>query len=222
MTRSPRTYLSIAAALGQLVFVGGWLVVGLLEGHGYSPAAHDISDLAAMTAHHASADRLTLAASGAVTIAFGLSLRPVFGGAAWLVALSLPGLDNLSDAFFRLDCRAADTGCSMAEATGSWHGKLHVACFVVAALATAIAPFVLARRMRHTVGWENLAGPTRLFGFGVVAALVATGATSGTPVQGWTQRGAAAIVVSGVAALAWRVVQLENRPRHVATVMSGR
>src|SRR4051812_48205601 len=100
MARTRRTYLAIGTAVGQLVFVGGWLVLGFLEGHGYSPARHDISDLAALTAHHASADRLTLAVSGGVTIAFALSLRQVFGGAAWLLALSLPGLDNLTDVFF--------------------------------------------------------------------------------------------------------------------------
>jgi len=217
-----RRHLAAAAAIGQLVFVGGWLVLGLLEGHGYSPARHDISDLAALTAQHATLARLTLAVSGALTIAFALSVREVFGRAAWLVALSLPGLDNLSDAFFRLDCRAADAGCGMAEATSSWHGKLHIACFVVAALATVIAPFALARRMRHAVGWEDLARPTKIFGVVVVAVLAATAATSGTPLQGWTQRGAAVIVVSGVVVLTWRVIQLESRTPRVATFMSGR
>jgi hypothetical protein len=217
----PRAHVAVAAALGQVVFVVGWLVLGLLEGHGYSPAAHDISDLAALTAHHATWARLTLAVSGALTIAFGLSLRHVFGGAAWLVALSLPGLDNLSDAFFRLDCRAADAGCGMAEATGSWHGKLHIACFVIAAIATVIAPFALSPRMRRAVGWEDLARPTMFFGFVVIALLAATAATSGTAVQGWTQGGAAAMVVSGVVALAWRVVRLESRtPRETTFIVA--
>lgn len=222
MTSRRRTQLAAAAVIGQLVFVGGWLVLGFLESHGYSPARHDISDLAAITAHHATADRLTLAVSGAVTIAFALSLRPAFGVAAWLLALSLPGLDNLSDVFFRLDCRAADAGCGMAEAIGSWHGKVHVGCFVVAAIATVLAPFALSRRMRHAAGWEDLARPTRLFGFVVVAVLAATAATSGTAVQGLTQRGAAAIVASGVAVLAWHVVRLETGASRVPTLTAGR
>jgi hypothetical protein len=217
-----RRLLAGCCAIGQLVFVSGWFVLGLIEGHGYSPARHDISDLAALTAQHATVDRLTLALSGALTIAFGLSIRHVFGCAAWLVALSLPGLDNLSDAFFRLDCRAADAGCGMAEATASWHGKVHIASFVIAALATMVAPFALSRRMRHAVGWEDLARPTWVFGFVVIALLAATAATSGSEIQGWTQRGAATIVVSGLAVLAWRVVQLESRTPRVATLIVGR
>jgi hypothetical protein len=222
MAGTRRTYLAVATVLAQLFFVAGWWVLGVLEGHGYDSARHDISDLAALTAHHPTADRLTLLVSGALTIAFAVSLRRVFGGAAWLIALSLPGLDNLSDAFFRLDCRAADAGCGMAEATESWHGKVHIASFVVAALASVVAPFVLSRRMRRMPGWVDLARPTKLFGGAVIAVLAVTGASSGTAIQGWTQRGAALFVVSGVAVLAWRVVQLERNPLPAATVTAGR
>jgi hypothetical protein len=45
----------------------------------------------------------------------------------WLLAASLIGLDNLSDVVFRLDCRAADPGCTAAAAAGSWHGRVHLA-----------------------------------------------------------------------------------------------
>jgi len=212
-----RSSLAAAAIAAQLVFVGGWVVLGLLEGHGYAPGRHDISDLGALTAHYATLDRLTLLISGAVTIAFGLSLRSDLGRAAWLVALSLPGLDNLSDVFFRVDCRAADAGCGMAQATASWHGKLHIAVFVVAALVTVCAPFVLARRMRRTDGWRDLARPATVFGVLFVAAMAASAASSGTPLQGWTQRGAAVLVVLGIVVLAWRVVRLEGRtPRGAA------
>ena len=126
---------------------------------------------------------------------------------AVLVAVSLPALDNLSDAFFRLDCRAADAGCTAAEATASWHGKAHLACFVVAALATVAAPFVLSRRMQRVDGWQDLAGPTRAFGVLTILALILTGASTGTAFQGWTQRGAAVLVCLGIVALAWRVLR---------------
>ena len=218
----PRSQLALAAIAAQIVFVGGWLVLGLLEGHGYSSGRHDISDLGALTAHHATWDRLTLLVAGAVTIAFAISLRHSLGWGCWLVALSLPGMDTLGDVVFRLDCRAADAGCGIAEATTSWHGKLHLATFSVAAVATIVAPFVLARRMRHTEGWVDLAGPARWFGVVTVAVLAATAATSGTAVQGWTQRGAAVIVVSGIVVLAWRAVELESRPLKAATLIAGR
>src|SRR4051812_14141702 len=148
--------LAKAAIAAQILFVGGCLVAGTIEGHGYSPGRDDISDLGAMTAHHPGLFLSTLAISGLVTIAFALgplrsSLalpgRRVALGAV-LTALSLPAVGNTTDTLFRLDCRAADSGCSMSVATTSWHGKLHIAIFIVAALATLVAPFVLARRMR--------------------------------------------------------------------------
>jgi hypothetical protein len=75
--------LSRAAIPGQVQFVLGWRVVGALEGHGYSPGCHDISDLGALTAHLAVPDLLTLGVAGALTIAFALwALRP---------ALAVPG-----------------------------------------------------------------------------------------------------------------------------------
>jgi hypothetical membrane protein len=216
-----RKVIAVSAIAAQLVFVGGWLVLGLLEDHGYHPGRHDISDLAAMTAHHATVDRLTLFVAGALTIAFALSLRPIFGWAAWLFALSLPGCDTLADAFFRLDCRAADTGCDIAAATGSWHGKMHVIDFVISALATLAVSFLLPRRMRRTEGWTDFARPATVFGVLVVAVLVVTAATAGTAIQGWTQRGAAVLVDAGIVLLAWRVLRPETG-RRVATFTAAR
>src|SRR6185295_1007568 len=96
--------------------------------------------------------------SGVLTMAFAVgALRPALGIAGWLVAVSLPALDNLGDVFFRLDCRAADAGCSASQATASWHGKMHIAVFLIAAIPTLIAPFVLSRRMAAVDGWRDLA-----------------------------------------------------------------
>jgi len=190
-----------ATIAAQFLFVAAFLVAGAAEGHGYHPLRHDISDLGALTAHHAGLFRLVVALSGLVTIVFGLLVvRPLLRSTAAgvLVALSLPGLDNLTDAFFRLDCRAADAGCSASVALSSWHAKLHIVCFVIAALATIAAPFVIARR---------LPGPDRrravILGWVTIALLVASGASSGSAVQGLTQRIAATVVPLGVALLAW-------------------
>ena len=232
------TTLAGAAIAAQVLFVGGWLVLGAVEGHGYSAGRHDISDLGALTAHHATASRLTEGIAGAVTIAFALPvLRPCLRsadeqGAArrhvvpgslgpWLVALSLPGFDTMSDAFFRLDCRAADAGCGTAEATASWHGKAHLICFPISAVATILAPFVLSRAMRKVDGWQDLAAPTRIFGILTIAALAVAGATSGTAAQGWAQRGAAVLVTLGVALLAWRVLRLKSRLLRTAALVAG-
>ncbi len=201
--------LAWGAIAAQLTFITGWLVAGAIEGHGYSVSGDDISDLGALTAHHPTIVLVSFGVSGALTIAFGLGvLRPALGVGGVLVALSLPGLDNLSDAFFRLDCRAADSGCSASDAAASWHGKLHVAVALIAALATIAAPFVLSREMRRVGGWQLLAGPAVAFGFVVVLGAIANVVSIDSSVQGLAQRVLAVIVPLGIVALAVRVLQL--------------
>ena len=201
--------LAWGAIVAQLACLAGWLSAGEIERHGYSVTSDDISDLGALTAHHPAIVLVTCGVSGALTIAFALvALRPALGIGAWLVALSLAGLDDLSDAFFRLDCRAADHGCSISAATASWHGKVHLIAAVVAAVATIAAPFVLARRMRRAEGWAELARWARLFGVVVLISAIASVSLTETPVQGLAQRVVAVIVPLGVVALAVRVLQL--------------
>jgi hypothetical membrane protein len=208
--------LAIAAIAAQGVFIAGVAVGSAIEGHGYDFVRHDISDLAAVTAHHATLARLSLGIAGVVTIAFALlvlrpALRTADGRAsvgAWLVAFSLAGWDNLSDAFFRLDCRDADAGCVSTASFESWHGKVHIASYVIAGVATVIAPFLLSRRMRAIDGWRELAGPTRIAGFVIIAALAVTVFTGGTAVQGLVQRFALVLVSLCVVPLAVRVLRL--------------
>jgi hypothetical protein len=85
-TRDRRAaWLAVAAVAAQVLFVAGWLVGGAIEGHGYAPGRHDISDLGALTAHHAWLSQVTGGTAGALTIAFALfALRPIFGNVAWL------------------------------------------------------------------------------------------------------------------------------------------
>lgn len=211
-----RRALAIAAIAVQGIFIAGTAIGGAIEGHGYDAVRHTISDLAALTAHHATLARLSLGIAGVVTIAFALlALRPALRTAdghesvgAWLVALSVAGWDNLSDAFFRLDCRDADIGCVASASFESWHGKVHIASYVIAGVATAIAPFLLSRRMRTIDGWRDLAGPTRIAGFVIIAALVVTVFTGGTAIQGLAQRFALFLVSLCVVPLAVRVLRL--------------
>jgi hypothetical protein len=217
--------LALATVAAQFLFVVGFLAVGTAEGHGYQWMRDDISDLGALTAHHATVFRLLLLVTGAVTMAFGLLVvRPVFGSplAGVLVALSLPGFDNFTDAFFRLDCRAADPGCSASVAISSWHAMAHLGCFGVAAVATVAAPFVLARAMGRDDDWRSRAGSVRGFGVLAVVLLVVTGAASGSPVQGLAQRVAATVIPLGLAALAWLVFEQERRVTRVSDLVRGR
>jgi len=210
--------LAIGAVGAQVLFVGAALVLGALEGHGYQAARHDVSDLGALTAHHVAIWLPVMGITGALTMAFAVgALRPALSRphlpppiSAWLVAVSLPALDNLGDAFFRLDCRMADAGCTTAAATASWHGKMHYAVFFLAAIPTLVAPFALARRMARLEEWIDLARPVQRFGFVVIASFVVTLATADTTVQGWTQRGLILIVCGGIAALAVLVVRRSN------------
>jgi hypothetical protein len=206
--------LAWGAVGAQVLFIGAWLLVGALEGHGYSPGRHDISDLGALTAHRPWVLLPAEGAAGLATMAFALgALRPALavpgrGPAlgAWLVALSLPALDNVGDLVFRLDCRAADAGCSASEAATSWHGKAHVVVFLVAVVPTALAPYLLARRMALVEGWRDLARPTRSFGALVVGGLLADAVLTDTAFDGWAQRTLIVFVCAGVVALARRVV----------------
>jgi hypothetical protein len=214
-----------ATVAAQISFVVGFLAVGAAEGHGYQWMRDDISDLGALTAHHATVFRLLLLVTGAVTMVFGLVvIGPVFGSpvAGVLVAFSLPAFDNFTDFFFRLDCRAADPGCTASRAVSSWHGVAHLVCFAVAALATVIAPFVLGRAMSREETWRPRARSVHRFGFLTVILLVVTVATSGSAVQGLAQRVAAGVIPLGLAALAWLVFEQERPVTRVADLVRGK
>ena len=115
---------------------------------------------------------------GAATILFGLALPRLLGRikgavmAGALLALSPFGLDNLSDAFFRLDCRRAD-GCSVAESTASSQAKVHVVVAGVTFLVLLVAPFVVARVLRRVDGWADLARTSVVAGVLLAVAIVA-------------------------------------------------
>jgi hypothetical protein len=98
------------------------------------------------------------------------------------------GLDNLRDALFRLDCRAADQGCTTAAAAGSWHGRIHLVVGVVSGVATIAAPFALAARMRRADGWRDLARPATRFGLLLLAVLVSYAALEAKTGGGYLQR----------------------------------
>jgi hypothetical protein len=214
--------LAWAAIAGQALVTTAWLVAGMLETGGYSVAEHDISDLGAITADRPWLILIGQGVSGALTIAFAaLVLRPALAApghhgpvSAWLVALSSAGLDDLSDAFFRLDCRAADPGCTEMVATSSWHGAIHGIVGSITFVILVLAPFALARRMRLVPAWHSLAWPA--FGYGVlllaaVALFVALSISTG---GGYAQRAATLLGSAGVVVLALRVLALESAHDH--------
>jgi hypothetical protein len=206
-------WLAWGAIAGVVVFNAGWLLGGAVQGGRYSVASDDISDLGALTAHHPWVMLTAGGIAGALIILFALfALRPGLAVAgrgtalgAWLVAGSLIALDNLSDAFFRLDCRAADQGCSSTAAMSSWHGKVHIIVGLATAVLTIAAPFVLAPRMRRAEGWRDLARPTFAFGLLFLAILIGYAALEGKTGGGYLQRAAIVLASAGIVALALRV-----------------
>jgi hypothetical protein len=204
---------------GVVVFDLGWLFAEAVQTGGYSVGRHDVSDLGALTAQHAWVVLITGGISGVLTIAFAIGgLRPALripgrrdALGAWLLAASLMGLDNVSDAFFRLDCRAADPGCSSAVAMGSWHGTVHAVVGVIAAVATMGALFTLPPRMRRIGAWQDLARPMLATAWVFTALLVAYVAREGRAGGGLLQRVLIVILSVVVIVLALRVRRLASR-----------
>jgi hypothetical membrane protein len=218
-------WLAWGAIGGVVVFNLGWLIGGALQAGSYSAATDDVSDLGALTAQHPWVILTGGAIAGALTILFALfALRPALAvpgrGTAlgpWLLAASLMGLDNLSDVFFRLDCRAADRGCSTSAAMSSGHGTIHGVVGAATAIVTIVTPFVLASRMHRADGWRDLARPTFTFGWLFLAVLIGYAALGGETGSGYLQRAAIVLLSAGVATLALRVWALARSPGIDAT-----
>lgn len=212
--------LAVGAIAGQLLVTAAWLIGETLQTGGYSVARHDISDLGALTADRPWVILIGQGVSGALTMAFALfALRRALAAvghhgpvSAWLVALSAAGLDDLSDAFFRLDCRAADVGCTEVVATSSWPGAIHGIVGSVTFAILVIAPFALARRMRLVPAWRSLAWPALGYGVLLAAAVAVFVALSISAAGGYAQRAVALLGSVGVIALALRVLAITSAP----------
>jgi len=217
-TRTAGARWALVGLASEIVFTLGWLVAAAWQGPGYSPIHHDISEMGALTAPYPWAFLLPQALAGAASIAFVLfGLRPALRGAGragwtgpWLVALS--GLQDLTDAVFRLDCRAAD-GCDQAQTAASWHGQVHNAIGFCCVLIMAISPFVLARRFRRLPEWRRLALPSLVTGGLFIAGLVLVVAPATAVDQGLTQRAMAAL---GAAWGSWVAIHLYRLTRQTS------
>jgi hypothetical protein len=203
-------------AASQFIFIAGWFSADFLQGGHYSAIRYDVSEMASLTAPHAWLLLACQGLAGAGTIAFALfGLRPALMITAtagrsgpWLLVLSALGLDNLSDAFFRLDCRTVD-GC-----TGiSWHAQLHNIVGTVTIVVLVIAPFIIARRLRQAPEWTNLAAPSIVVGGLLVTMWAATLLTHNIGFEGLFQRALLFIAAAWVAALALRLSTSGQRRR---------
>jgi Protein of unknown function (DUF998) len=212
-------WLAWGAIAAQVVFTGGWLLGDALQDAPYSAARDPISDLGALTAQHAWIILTAQAVAGVLTIAFAIwALRPSLAVdgrrpplGPWLVAGSVLGLDNLSDAFFRLDCRTADPGCATLSIL-SWHAEIHDAAAILSVALAVLAPFALARRMRLVAGWRDRAPAALVFGVAFTLVVAAYLALTGSGGDGYAQRALAVAASAGVVLLALRVRLLAAQP----------
>ena len=215
--RASRTavVLSWGAIIGQTIFTVAWLVSDSLQRASFSPLRDDISDLGALTANYPWIILAAQGISGGLTICFAIFvLRPrlVLSGqrgalGAWLLALSAVAIDDLSDAFFRLDCQGSQPGCTEAVSMASWHGQIHAVVGTISFVLMVIAPFFLARSMRKLPTWASLARPTKYFGAGLAVLLVAYVALTGQDGHGTLQRIIALSASAGVCLLAVRAMR---------------
>jgi hypothetical membrane protein len=229
-THSPRfrrvaVALCWGAIIGQTLFTIAWLVSDSLQGGDFSPLRDDISDLGALTANHPWIILAAQGVSGVLTICFAIFVlnRTLAGPGqkmalgAWLVAMSAVAVDDLSDAFFRLDCQTSQPGCSEATAMASWHGQIHAIVGIVSFILLVIAPFFLARSMRKLPSWSALAKPTKYFGVGLGVLLAVYVGLTGQDGQGTMQRIIALTASAGVCLLAVRAMRI----RHSATALAA-
>ena len=166
---------------------------------------------------------LAWVSNSSFTLISGLGVGPTAYGAMFTLVMSgqIIGAWMSSRLVLRLGIpRMLRWGAALMLAGGACAAGL--AWLGVGHWLAVVAPFVLSRAMRKVEGWQDLARPTRNFGIVLIAALAVTGATTGTAVQGWTQRGAIVLVALGVSSLAWRVLRLESRPVRTAGLLAGR
>lgn len=212
-------WVTLTVVPAQVLFVVALVVAQAVQQDRYSSDRYDISDLGALTADHPWVLLVPEAVAGLVTIAFVLLvLRPALAlpghrdaAGPWLLAASLLGLDNVSDAFFRLDCRRADPGCTDDVRTASWHAQVHELVGFLAVLATVAALFALAHRFRQLERWADLALPVRVLGFGFLGALLVYAVRASRPGGGTAQRVAVVLLIAVFAVLVRRVLALSAR-----------
>jgi hypothetical protein len=165
------------AVLGLVVFHAGWVIVGALQGPGYSAARDAISELSALTARHAAIMLLVNGVTGALLMFFAVA---GFGAAlprtsartvsVAMLAFTPLGFDELSDAFFRLNCQARD-GCTEWQEIASWHGAVHAVVGIATIFVLMAAPFVVARTLRRLPEWSDLARPSVVLGVAIDLAV---------------------------------------------------
>jgi hypothetical protein len=174
--RSIRLLALVGGPVAQAIFVGGWLVAGLVQ-TGYKLAEEDISNLGnAATAEHRWIYNTTVSVSGFLTLALVVALartlpRPrLKRTTAGLVALTVFAVGDLLDGVFRLDCaRTAECKQRVADHLISGRHIAHGIESVFTVTALLLVPFLLRRAIAAAPRLRRLAAPTLVIAVANVA-----------------------------------------------------
>lgn len=143
-TRRWLLVIAIAGAGGVVLYIGSWLVAGMLW-EGYDPARQAISELFATDAPIVPARLLevVLFLTGALLIAFAWMLHRVFPGDALAgpAAVAISGIGTLLVPFVPCSPGCPGAGTTPAD---SWHTIVAGGGYV----ALAVAPLLFAHRLR--------------------------------------------------------------------------
>jgi uncharacterized protein DUF998 len=214
MLRRPAFWAMVGIA-GELLFTATWLTNSFLQGPGYSTIRDDISEMGALTAPHPHIFLVIQAIAGIATMCFILfGLRLVLKHSDKIGTLGIPlavisTLQDISDAFFRLDCRVAD-GCTVAQTTQSGHAQIHALIGFICLIALIGAPFMLARRFAILKDWQHLVVITRITGIVIVLAIILTALPQTASIHGLTERAAALIAALWSMILARNILHISN------------
>lgn len=221
------------AVAAQVVFTMSWVDAAEWQGPRYSPLAHSISDMYALTAPHAAFIIIVFTICGAATIWFALrsllpmlrsALGPAPGAAgwfatigSWLLVLSIFGIGDLLTVTERLGCRLADPGCTAARQVSNLGGMMDSYVSTAGLFLFVIAGFLLAAAMRRAPGWRPLVWPTRWFMAAMIVVFLADGLGQRAGLGGLFERLAA---LAGAAWIAFLAVGVGRRARAAGAIVS--
>lgn len=202
-----------AGLVAQALFVAAWLVAAAWQGPDYSPVAHTISDMYAVTAPHGWFLVVVITVCGVATILYALlALWPSLAEAGWtamagcvLLALSIYGIGDALTPIERQACRSADPGCL--DKAANFGGQADAVLSTIGILLFVAAMFFLAAAMRRTPRWANWAWPVRWVGFGFLALLVLLAVADSGNFGGLVERLLAAFGAAAIAATAVHIVR---------------
>ncbi|HET7764973.1 MAG TPA: DUF998 domain-containing protein [Burkholderiales bacterium] len=206
-----------AGLLGAVLMTSGWILAGFLQPASYSWTAQEISDLGALTAHHARVWNLADSLSGVLIAAFAVGLYRIVGsrrsGRIAALSVGVVGIGSVLDGFLREDCPLSTSAACRrrAETVGlSWHHQAHDIESIVVFAAMLIGPFMLAKVFRRANELRGLRAFSLEVGIALSAATGAYLALSGRAGGGVAERAMALIYSGWVAVLA---IAMLRRPQ---------